>query len=228
MQDLHPDCSAALELIQHLTDDELKDLLNNDERLDGMVKDLRQVKNAEAEREMLFASNKSLAEFNLSHQPRLVDTRQQLIDMHKQAMELKKEVEEKKAKIDELMRQVSLDTTLALFQTAAAQMEEETENVAQNFLESQLSVDLFLEMFLEKRKLMHLRRVKTEKMSDILEQLSRHNNVASFSNARPSPLPSRPAPAPPLPNSALPRPYPYHTPAPPPFGYRVPNYYSNR
>ncbi|KAH9377262.1 hypothetical protein HPB48_006933 [Haemaphysalis longicornis] len=59
VSDVNPDYTAALGLFQHLNTEELQKLLNDDGRVDSMVKDLQQVKNAENEREMLLASNKS-------------------------------------------------------------------------------------------------------------------------------------------------------------------------
>jgi len=56
-------CSAQL---QNLGNDELRNLLADDEKLDGMIKDIPQLKSVESEKEMLLAQNKSLAEYNLS------------------------------------------------------------------------------------------------------------------------------------------------------------------
>lgn len=65
---------------------------------------------------------------------------------------------------------MSLETALALLQTAASEMEEESDNVAKAFLDNEKELDQFLDEFLTKRKLMHLRLVKAEKLSKILSQ----------------------------------------------------------
>lgn len=49
-------------------------------------------------------------------------------------------------------------------------MEEESDNVAKGFLDNDKELDQFLDEFLNKRKLMHLRLVKAEKLSKILSQ----------------------------------------------------------
>ncbi|XP_013772613.1 vacuolar protein sorting-associated protein 37B-like [Limulus polyphemus] len=197
MNEVHPDYTAASGLLQHLSNDELKRLLNEDQELDGMAKDLEQVKNIEAERVMLLASNKNLAEFNLNREPSMLETRQRLAHMYSEALELKKEVEEKKQKLDEKGRQVSLDTTLAILQTSAAQSEEETEEMADKLLNGDIPVEEFIEKYLEKRKIAHLRKVKAEKMAELLAQ-KRNQSISMFSSShfqagnRPSRLPPAP------------------------------------
>ncbi|KAG0722276.1 hypothetical protein GWK47_044787 [Chionoecetes opilio] len=71
MMSSEPDYGAALGLINHLPTEELRDLVNNDDKLTELVKDLPQMKNLANEQEILLAANKSLAEFNLSLEPKL-------------------------------------------------------------------------------------------------------------------------------------------------------------
>ncbi|KFM81748.1 Vacuolar protein sorting-associated protein 37B, partial [Stegodyphus mimosarum] len=170
MHELNPDYNPATGMLHHMTTDELKQLLNDDERLESMIKDLQQVKKAESEREMLLASNKSLAEYNLSKEPVLNELRSKICEEAEELKSLKESVESKKQKLDDLTRQMSLDTTLALLQAAAAESEEESEAISENFLSGEIQVDAFLESYLNKRKLTHLRRVKAEKMAELLNQ----------------------------------------------------------
>lgn len=194
VSDVNPDYTAALGLFQHLNTDELQKLLNDDSRVESMVKDLQQVKNAENEREMLLASNKSLADYNLSREPKMRQSRQQLKELYEQAVELMQEVEQRKKTLDGMGGQSSLDTTLALLQTLAAQSEEDSEKIATSFLEGETTVESFLEEFAEARKLAHMRRVKVDKMTELL---TRRNQRAPPGAV--APLPSRPAPPAPLP-----------------------------
>lgn len=191
MHELNPDYNPATGLLQHLTTEELKQLLNDDERLEAMIKDLQQVKRSEAEREMLLASNKSLAEFNLSQEPNISTSKNQLKESYNQLMKLKDDVEDKKQKLDGVTRQMSLDTTLALLQAAAAESEEESEAISENFLSGEITVDAFLEQYLKKRKSAHLRRVKAEKMVELLQ------NFSSVPNFTPSPSRTASQPVPP-------------------------------
>ncbi|XP_067136896.1 vacuolar protein sorting-associated protein 37B [Centruroides vittatus] len=209
MHDINPDPSPAIVSIQHLSTNELKELLHDENKIENLIRDLQQVKHEESEKEMIMASNKSLAEFNLSQQPEIDKLCRNLSLTYAEAKELKEEAIQNKAQLDELSKQTSLDTTLALLQTATAETEEESEKLAESFLDGELSVEIFLEQFLEKRKLSHLRRIKAEKMAELLRRISTQSAVST---------PRRPAPpAPnrrPTPPQYPPRPMPMPMPAP--------------
>ena len=157
-----------------------------------------QIKGMECERDMLIASNKSLAEYNLSREPAYRSARQELIESHKAASELRKEVERKRDQLNEISRQTSLDTTLALLQTAAAEAEEDSDKIASQLLSGEISVDSFLSQFLAKRKTSHLRRIKTEKLMEHIRDQQRSGFISSaIDGSAGSAGPIRPAPLPP-------------------------------
>lgn len=68
------------------------------------------------------------------------------------------------------------------------------QKIATSFLEGETTVESFLEEFAEARKLAHMRRVKVDKMTELL---TRRNQRAPPGAV--APLPSRPAPPAPLP-----------------------------
>lgn len=80
---------------------------------------------------------------------------------------------------------MSLETALALLQTAASEIEEESDKIAKKFLENETELDDFLDEFLLKRKLMHMRLVKAEKLSKILQRDPTLNNIPNYINAPP-------------------------------------------
>lgn len=63
---------------------------------------------------------------------------------------------------------MSQDTALALLQTAAAESEEESENIVKQFMENEINVDTFLDSFQAARKTMHLRKLKADKMAELM------------------------------------------------------------
>ncbi|XP_014487967.1 PREDICTED: vacuolar protein sorting-associated protein 37B isoform X2 [Dinoponera quadriceps] len=147
-----PDIPAALGLLSHLDNDELKELLNNDRKFEDIMKDIKQFKDLETEKEMLMASNRSLAEFNLSKQPALEEDKQIL-----------KELSDKSGSM-------TADTAMDLLQAATAEIEEESETVAEKFMTGDIEVDEFLDQFLTRRKLMHLRKVKVDKLRELIRK----------------------------------------------------------
>lgn len=80
------------------------------------------------------------------------------------------------------------ETALALLQTAAAESEEESEGIFNKFLDKELQVDGFLEKFMESRKVMHLRRLKAEKMNELI----RKGGTNSYNNLNRSFYPYQP------------------------------------
>ncbi len=62
------------------------------------------------------ASNKSLAEYNLSQEPVLKAARSKLQEKHREAMRMAEKVKEIKREVDEKSNKVEPDTLLALLQ----------------------------------------------------------------------------------------------------------------
>lgn len=81
-------------------------------------------------------------------------------------------------------------------QTKAAESEENSEKAAIKLQEKEITTEEFLEQFQSTRKEMHLRKLKIEKMIELMRQQQTNNrNGAPYPNSISSGLPySRPAP----------------------------------
>ncbi|GCC18869.1 hypothetical protein chiPu_0022148 [Chiloscyllium punctatum] len=96
------------------------------------------------------------------------------------------------------------DLLLSTLQAEGAKVEKESEELAERFLEGRFALEVFLEQYNEQRKLAHLRRVRIEKLQEILSQ----PRAAPAQPVQPSPtLPQRPPPPVPCPTAAPPLPY---------------------
>lgn len=113
---------------------------------------------------MLMASVRSLAEFNLARQQDYENDRSKLLTFVGDSNKLKEEIQQKATKLLELSRKTSLESTLAVVLSAAAQAEEDSESVAKSFLNNSLDYDSFASQYSEKRKLAHLRRIKADRL----------------------------------------------------------------
>lgn len=72
---------------------------------------------------------------------------------------------------------ISQDTALALLQSAAAEAEDESEKVYQQFLDKDItSIDTFLDQFIISRKKMHERKLKADKMIELMRNQSNRNS----------------------------------------------------
>merc|ERR1712039_961993 len=110
----------------------------------------------------------------------------QLGEKHREAMRTAEKVKNAKRELDEKSGSVEPDTLLALLQTAHAEAEEASDSVANDFLNKRIeNVDEFLDEFLEKRKLCHLRRIKVDKMKELLDNPQQKTTTAPARRAPP-------------------------------------------
>lgn len=160
------DVQCNLTEIYKLSTEELKELVNDElfEKIDGLVNQSERVKSLENERELLLASVKSLAEFNLARQNDYESGRSSLLTLVGDCNKLRGEIQEKATKLVELSRKTSLESTLAVVLAAASNAEEESENLAKAFLSGDLDYDSFISQYCDKRKLAHLRRIKADRL----------------------------------------------------------------
>lgn len=108
-----------------------------------------QVKALYSEKEMLMASNKSLAEYNLSQEPVLREARNKLQEKHRDTLRLAERVRLLKSEVDSKAGKTDPDTMLALLQAAGQEVEDESEKVAEDYLAGNITdVDDFLRQFL--------------------------------------------------------------------------------
>ncbi|XP_059487416.1 vacuolar protein sorting-associated protein 37B-like isoform X1 [Neocloeon triangulifer] len=181
-QSAEPDLSAGMGLLAHLNVDELKDIVNNDGKFEDLLKDLKQNKSHESEKELLLASNRSLADFNLTYEPKLREGKERFLKLSERAQELCQSVQAKSAELAQKSGNMSLDSALDILKAAAAESEEESDALAEQYMSSEIELDPFIDQFLVQRKQMHLRRVKADKMAEIL---------ASPLESNPPPIPAR-------------------------------------
>ncbi|NXW89510.1 VP37C protein, partial [Alopecoenas beccarii] len=211
-----------------------------------------QVQELQLEREMALASNRSLAEQNLKFQAPLETGRTDLSSKYEELQQLAERCKEQKAKLEKFAAAMHPQTLLDLLQVESQKIEEESEKMAEKFLEGEVPLETFLEQFSVMRKLSHLRRVRVEKLQEILRKLETSREAGGdpqppphvpadppkpqpFPPGAPSfPLPYSPAPnaplgptargaLPPAPFSASPLPGGHAAPPQPPFPYQPPD-----
>ncbi|XP_053617463.1 vacuolar protein sorting-associated protein 37B [Plodia interpunctella] len=202
---IQPDYPSAMGLLAHLNSDELKEMLNDDTKFDAVLKDFKQIKDWDTEKEMIIASNRSLAEFNLSKEPELEELKAQVQQKSETGEQLCARIQELLHEYKTKSAGISPDTTLALLQTSAAECEEQSEDIAQDFLSKKIDMEQFLTDFEPIRKKMHLKKFKAEKMNELL----RAGNQSSYGNGFAKPYVPYPSYGPPQSAQSVPSvPYP--------------------
>uniref|UniRef100_A0A6J0UJK6 Vacuolar protein sorting-associated protein 37B isoform X1 n=2 Tax=Pogona vitticeps TaxID=103695 RepID=A0A6J0UJK6_9SAUR len=190
---------------------QLNELLEDEEQLQNMALEMEEAQNVQLSKDMTLASNRSLAEGNLLYQPKLDALKATLIQKYQELQVLFESHQIKKTKLDRQSSNASLETLLALLQAEGAKIEEDTENMAEKFLDGEIPLDSFIDEYQNQRKLAHLRRVKIEKLQEMVLKGPRLLPVppqprapdttpalqTSEANAPPSVMPRRNPPPPP-------------------------------
>lgn len=171
-----------MEKLQDLSHSELQELLDNPERVESMALESDEIQNIQLEREMALASNRSLAEQNLDMKPRLESQKDILVDRYSQLEAVRETYRQRWSMRDGMVGQVSPEALFSKLQTEGSKMEAESEALADEFLEGSLPLDSFLDRFLSLRSLAHKRRVRVEKLQEILRQRSEGNPTAMTSS----------------------------------------------
>ncbi|XP_035492950.1 vacuolar protein sorting-associated protein 37C [Scophthalmus maximus] len=172
-----------MEKLQDLSQSELQDLLDNPERVESMALESDEIQNIQLEREMALASNRSLAEQNLDMKPRLESQKEVLVERYSQLEAVGENYRQHCSLRDGMVGQVSPEAMFSRLQTEGGKTEAESEVLADEFLEGSLPLDSFLDRFLSLRSLAHRRRVRIEKLQEILRQRSEGNPAAMTSSA---------------------------------------------
>nr|XP_032823355.1 vacuolar protein sorting-associated protein 37B-like isoform X5 [Petromyzon marinus] len=160
---------VTFQKLEFLSLQQLRGLLENEEKLAEMVRERDEVQCVELERCTAVASTRSLAELNMGLEPQLALSRAVLSSKYQQLHELLRHYQRKQRQLAESFDgSCCPETLLALLQAETAKAEEEAEAVAESFLAGELPLDDFVESFLARRSLIHLRRAKADKLKEML------------------------------------------------------------
>ncbi|XP_019949402.1 VPS37B subunit of ESCRT-I a [Paralichthys olivaceus] len=219
---------------------QLNEILEDDVKLSTMVQEMDEMQEVQQSKEKTLVNNRTLAEQNLALHPILEHKKEQLTKCYSCLQESFESYQLRKSTLDHKSGNTSLDTLLALLQAEGAKIEEETENMADSFLDGDMTLDSFIDSYQSKRKLAHLRRVKIEKLQEMVlkgQRLpqasvtsSRSQDVSAASlltdanNSSPLPQPRRKPPPPPsqpapilnpmMATTAVPQPSVFYSPSP--------------
>ncbi|KAM5317250.1 vacuolar protein sorting-associated protein 37C isoform 1-T4 [Glossophaga mutica] len=204
-----------METLKDKTLEELEAMQNDPEAIDRLAQESPEVQDLQLEREMALATNRSLAEQNLEFQGPLEISRSNLSDKYQELRKLVERCQEQKAKLEKFSSALQPGTLLDLLQIESMKIEEESEAMAEKFLEGDVSLETFLENFSSMRMLSHLRRVRVEKLQDVVRKPRASQEPAGDAPPLRPPLPSRPVPqaTPPMAEEQPPPLLPLATPA---------------
>ncbi|XP_072481753.1 vacuolar protein sorting-associated protein 37A isoform X2 [Notamacropus eugenii] len=125
---------------------------------------LPQLKQVITDKESLVRSIEELARKNLLLEPGLEAKRQTVLSKYELLTQMKSGFEKKMQRQHELSESCSASALQARLKVAAHEAEEESDTLAEDFLEGKMEIDDFLSSFMEKRTICHCRRAKEEKL----------------------------------------------------------------
>uniref|UniRef100_A0A0X3P4M7 Vacuolar protein sorting-associated protein 37B n=1 Tax=Schistocephalus solidus TaxID=70667 RepID=A0A0X3P4M7_SCHSO len=156
------------ETLANLSKSELEALLDDDAQIKKMVNESPMVVDLENRRKRLLKSNNQKASDNLSLEPELTQMKADLIKAHTEFAEQLESYKRYKGKLDKLNSAYSANAMLELMQAATAEEDEKAEALQSQFLRKEITIDEFLDRMLPMRKLFNTRRVKIDKLTEIL------------------------------------------------------------
>uniref|UniRef100_A0A3P9BZ91 VPS37D subunit of ESCRT-I n=1 Tax=Maylandia zebra TaxID=106582 RepID=A0A3P9BZ91_9CICH len=151
-----------------LSASELRELLQNDDKMDQIIRLNEKFQELQFDREMLLTSNRSLAEESLARRPRLNNGKLQLAEKYRELSNLATTCWEKQSQLAHVQKH-SLQTAQNLLQEEVARAEEHSEELLEKFMGGNVSLDEFLDSFQSSRKTYHIRRAQAEKMQELAQ-----------------------------------------------------------
>uniref|UniRef100_A0A3B4WJQ6 VPS37D subunit of ESCRT-I n=1 Tax=Seriola lalandi dorsalis TaxID=1841481 RepID=A0A3B4WJQ6_SERLL len=151
-----------------LNTSELTELLQNDDKMDQIIRLNETFQDLQVDRETLMTSNRSLAEESLAQRPRLNNGKLQLAEKYRELSKLATKCWEKQSQLARVQKN-GLQTVQNLLQEEVARAEEHSEELLEKFMEGNVSLDEFLDSFQSSRKTYHIRRAQAEKMQEIAQ-----------------------------------------------------------
>lgn len=95
-----------------------------------------------------------------------------LLNLNQESLSLNKQVTAKLNRIRKFGDHFSMESILALMQTGLQEAEEQSELIANQFLDKEIGLDVFLKQYIDRRTQAHLSRVKAERFTSLLYESS--------------------------------------------------------
>ncbi|XP_077360984.1 vacuolar protein sorting-associated protein 37D [Festucalex cinctus] len=153
-----------------LSTGELRELLQSDDKMEQIIGLDEKFQELQVDREMMMASNRSLADDSLARQPHLNNSRLQLAEKYRELSNLANACWEKQSQLGARVQKHSLQSAQNLLQEDVARVEENSEEMLDKFMEGNMSLEEFLDSFQRSRRTYHIRRAQVEKMQDLCKK----------------------------------------------------------
>jgi ESCRT-I complex subunit VPS37 len=171
------DQAKLLSILSNCEKDQLNIYLNEEDSIEALIKSLESYQELVSAKENLHQLNKQIAEANLAKEPLLDQLKQKLTEAITQFEDAKAAYRAVKEAFDaqqSVNGDMSLQGVLSQLQASAEKAEDESDMEAAEFFSnfssshSEEELNNFQRQFLEKRTQAHLKKIKAEKMKELL------------------------------------------------------------
>ncbi|KAL7635480.1 UNVERIFIED_CONTAM: hypothetical protein RMT77_014549 [Armadillidium vulgare] len=153
--------------------DEINDLLNCEEKLDDFIESLPDVASIINRCNQLSEENTILANQNIELKNDYEKTRDQTLIKVQELTTLQASFDNLVAQQHQLTDKLAPSNIQEQTMIAASQSEEESEKIAEEFLQKDIDINTFLSQYVGKRVESHLRKFKAERLGKQLRELQR-------------------------------------------------------
>ncbi|XP_070554143.1 vacuolar protein sorting-associated protein 37A-like [Ptychodera flava] len=155
--------------LRNKTTAELKELNDDKYKIIQYFGELPQVKKLQTDRQDLCNASEDIAKSNIRKGPNLESKKEHLLQKYDELTDLRREFDINCQKQQQLNERYNPGAILTNLRVASMEAEEESDKIADLFLEKKLDIDTFVQQFMDKRKLSHERKGKEEKLQQMLQ-----------------------------------------------------------
>jgi len=205
-------CDDFMPQLQKMTKLELEDLMNNEDKINELVSNQEKVKKINLDIHSIQISNREIAEESIKKEAVIESLRSELKTKYETIRQLKEMFQINLVKLDSLKKSHNLEEMLNVLQANCAMSEEKSEELANGFYKGEIDVSQFIAEFRKQKTEAHLRRVKSDKMRELVIEATRSSLASSHVSPNQSYMSDNPQP--PRPSYSGMHGAPYHPPYP--------------
>jgi len=170
--DAIPNMPNISPFIQELSFSELKEANENVEKYMSFILSLPELQNLEKQKEDVISKNEQLAKMNLSVKPILEKLKKDLLESFDQLNDAQSKASLVFQTQNELLGKNDTSAIIGKLKAAISEADISSEDISENFISGEISVDEFIKKYTESRKIYYNRKAVEEKIS---KQLLKQN-----------------------------------------------------
>ncbi|KAL0481846.1 vacuolar protein sorting protein 37A [Acrasis kona] len=163
-----PPIPNTFEEVDRLTDDEIKDMLNdaNQHKFNEFFDNLTYVKNLKKIHKDLRDANMAIAMGNINKEEQVAKKKQPLIVKQQTLQTVQDEYNKKAVVQNEIATRYSPQNLLSMLNRKIDEVDKESEDIGERFLDQKGDVKTFMDEFVAKKSLYYLRREKKDRFKE--------------------------------------------------------------